>query len=81
MTVDTDFGAALDALSFPWLALLAVGMVLAPWPFDPQPHLIAKTRMALEGTLTQPIDVVDLVVHALPSLLLGAKVVLMVARR
>ena len=65
----------LEALSFRWLIPLAVGMGLAPWPIGPEPHLLAKLRMLGAGALTRPLDIFDLFVHALPSLLLVAKLV------
>ena len=65
----------LDSLSFPFLGILALLMALAPWPAGPEPHLIEKTRMLWAGQLTRPLDIFDLFIHSLPSVLLLAKAV------
>lgn len=54
------------------LGILAVGAVLLGLaPFLPEPHLWEKLKMLAGGTLTKPIDIFDLVLHAsLPVLLI-----------
>jgi hypothetical protein len=54
------------------LAPLAVGaLVLGLAPFFPEPHLVEKLGMLFTGTLTRPIDIFDLVMHAsLPVVLI-----------
>ena len=52
-------------------ALLALTLGLAP--FFPEPHLIEKLKMLLTLTLTKPIDIFDLCLHAAPWLLLALK--------
>lgn len=42
-------------------------------PFVPEPHLVEKLRMLSEGTLSKPIDIFDLLMHATPWILLGIK--------
>jgi len=55
----------------PWLPLLVGALLLGLAPFAPEPHLLEKLRMLMEGDLRRPIDVFDLVMHgALPALLL-----------
>ncbi len=61
----------LDKLSFTWLALLAAWLAVAP--LVPEPHLIEKLRMLVQGTLVRPLDVFDLLMHAVPLLVLVAK--------
>ena len=48
----------LDKLPFTWLALLAAWLAVAP--LVPEPHLIEKLRMLVQGTLVRPLDVFDL---------------------
>lgn len=51
------------------LVAFAVFMSLAP--FSPEPHLLEKSRMLVNGELTKGIDIFDLFWHALfPVLLL-----------
>jgi len=60
--------------SYPVLIVLCLTLGLAP--FVPQPHLVEKLRMLFAGTLTRPIDVFDLALHAAPWVLLAGKAVL-----
>jgi hypothetical protein len=56
-----------------WLfALAAVSLGLSP--FFPEPHIVEKVRMLAAGSLVRPIDIFDLLWHALPFGLLGLKV-------
>jgi hypothetical protein len=61
----------LDRFPLPWLAALAVWMAVAP--VTPEPHLIEKLRMLFAGTLTRPLDIFDLALHAAPLGLLALK--------
>ena len=61
-------------LPFPFLIVITVLMLGAP--FVPEPHLVEKARMAMNGTLTRPIDFLDVVWHLLPAALLVWKTVL-----
>jgi hypothetical protein len=55
----------------PWLPLAAGALWLGLAPFVPEPHLWEKLKMLASGTLTRPIDIFDLLMHAsLPLLLL-----------
>lgn len=61
----------LDAIPYSLLVPLAVALALAP--LAPMPHLMEKLIMLKEGTLSRPLDIFDLVMHAAPLLLLAAK--------
>jgi hypothetical protein len=61
----------IDELSYPLLIIMTVFMIGAP--FVPEPHLIEKFRMFSDGTLTQPIDIFDVLWHLLPAILLLIK--------
>ncbi|MFO8154190.1 RND transporter [Thioalkalivibrio sp.] len=55
-----------------WLfALLVATLGLAPWV--PEPHIAEKIRWLFQGELTRPLDIFDLVLHAVPWLLLALK--------
>lgn len=63
----------LDRFPLVWLVLLALWMLVAP--VTPEPHLIEKIRMLIEGQLTRLIDILDLLMHAAPTLLLLVRLV------
>lgn len=63
---------ALDNIS--WLSVIAICVLLGGAPFTPEPHLLEKLRMLVQGTLSRPIDIFDLVMHGAPFLLLAAKI-------
>ena len=44
------------------LAAVAIFMLLAP--FSPEPHLLEKSRMLINGELTKGIDIFDLFWHS-----------------
>ena len=54
----------------PFTPLIVVALMLGLAPFSPEPHLLEKTRMLLEGSLQRPLDLFDLALHATPVLLL-----------
>ncbi len=58
---------------FPFKLLLALALWLAVAPIVPEPHLIEKLRMLSQGTLTQPIDIFDLLLHTTPLVLLAVR--------
>jgi hypothetical protein len=60
----------------PFSVLIVVTVLMLGAPFVPEPHLIEKARMAMNGTLTRPIDIFDVVWHLLPAALLIWKTVL-----
>jgi hypothetical protein len=61
----------LDRMPLLWLALIAAWLAVAP--VLPEPHLIEKLRLLSQGQLTQPIDIFDLLLHSVPSLLLALR--------
>ena len=66
-----------------WLDKLPLGVVIAGAlilglaPFQPEPHLWEKLKMLAAGTLSRPIDIFDLIMHASFPLLLVAKLIRM----
>jgi hypothetical protein len=63
----------LDRIPYVMLIVWALFMGLAP--FVPEPHLVEKVKMLMDGTLTKPLDIFDLFWHLLPDILLVLKVV------
>jgi hypothetical protein len=61
----------LDKIPLTALVLAALALGLAP--FTPEPHLWQKLRMLANGTLSRPIDIFDLVMHASVPLLLAVR--------
>ncbi len=61
----------IDRIALLPLAVVAGGLALAP--FTPQPHLFEKLGMLWSGTLTRPIDIFDLFLHATPLALLAVR--------
>jgi len=59
------------------IAALTLGLA----PFFPEPHLWEKLKMLASGTLTRPIDIFDLALHAAPWILLVAKLARMALTR
>ena len=57
----------------PWTLLLPVAVILGLAPFRPEPHLVEKLRMLVNGQLTAPIDIFDLFMHGAPLLLIAGK--------
>ena len=64
-------------LSYAVIAALTLGLS----PFLPEPHLLEKLRMLVQGTLVKPIDIGDLALHGLPWAILFAKLARMAAGR
>jgi hypothetical protein len=69
----------LDKIPLAPLALIAVLLGLAP--FVPEPHLWEKLKMLATGTLSRPIDIFDLLLHATPLVVLILKLARMASRR
>lgn len=61
----------LDRFPLPLLAALALWLAVAP--IVPEPHLIEKLRLLSQGALVRPIDIFDLLLHAVPLLLLAIR--------
>jgi hypothetical protein len=55
-----------------WLFVAFVATLgLAPWV--PEPHIAEKIRWLFQGELSRPLDIFDLLLHAVPWILLGLK--------
>ena len=67
--------AWLDELPLAFVILAAVFLGLAP--FVPEPHIWEKLKMLASGTLTKPIDIFDLFLHAAPFVVLVLKLIRM----
>ena len=61
----------------PLFTLLIIAIPLALAPFVPEPHLWEKLKMLGAGELNQPVDILDLLMHATPSVLLIVKLIRM----
>ncbi|MGB5831225.1 MAG: hypothetical protein WBG92_04450 [Thiohalocapsa sp.] len=64
----------LDELPLIYLLIPALLLGMAPWPVQPEPHLLEKLHMLVAGALTRPIDTFDLLMHAAPAMLVVIKV-------
>ncbi len=60
----------------PWSILVILSLFLGLAPFQPQPHLVEKISMLMNGTLHSLIDVFDLLFHTTPLILLLIKLTL-----
>ena len=60
---------------FPLGLLIAGALLLGLAPFMPEPHLWEKLKMLAVGTLTRPIDIFDLLLHASLPVLLALKLI------
>jgi hypothetical protein len=69
----------LDKIPLAPLALIAVLLGLAP--FVPEPHLWEKLKMLAAGTLSRPIDIFDLLLHATPIVVLLLKLARIASQR
>lgn len=58
---------------FPLGLLVVVAAWLAIAPVVPEPHLTEKWRLLLQGSLTRPLDIFDLLLHTLPLVLLAIR--------
>lgn len=63
-----------------WQILIIGSLTLGLAPFVPEPHLVEKLRMLVKGTLSKPLDIFDLLLHATLPLLLIVKLIFTLAR-
>ena len=63
----------------PLAVFLIVALTLGLAPFVPEPHVWEKLKMLFAGDLSRPIDIFDLILHGVPWLLVGLKVLRMAA--
>jgi hypothetical protein len=61
----------LDRFPLVWLVVLALWLAVAP--VVPEPHLTEKWRLLMQGTLSRPIDIFDLLLHTVPLVLLAVR--------
>ncbi|MCK5717627.1 MAG: RND transporter [Thiomargarita sp.] len=61
--------------NMPWQLLIIGSLTLGLAPFIPEPHLFEKIRMLIQGTLSRPLDIFDLCMHAAFPVLLLLKTV------
>lgn len=59
----------------PFVTLIIISLMLGLAPFVPEPHVVEKLKMLVDGNLVKPIDIFDLVMHGTPWVLLGLKTV------
>jgi len=64
----------LNRIPFSLLIILSLTLGLAP--FTPMPHLVEKMQMLAAGALVRPADILDLVMHSAPIVLLLMKITL-----
>ncbi|MDD3619709.1 MAG: RND transporter [Desulfobulbaceae bacterium] len=57
----------------PFAILVAAALFIGLAPIYPEPHVVEKFRMLVNGTLRRPIDIFDLFFHLFPLILLIAK--------
>lgn len=74
MCIDTPPGDAMKEL-LQYKYLIPLALLLGFAPFYPQPHIVEKIRMLMDGTLNRPLDIFDLVWHAWPFALLAYRIV------
>ena len=61
----------LDRIS--WSVALVLAVFLGAAPITPEPHLVEKLRMLVQGQLVRPLDMFDLAMHGAPIVLLVLK--------
>jgi hypothetical protein len=64
----------------PWSLALLAALTFGLSPFVPEPHVWAKLKLLGQGALVRLADVVDLVLHAVPWAVLGAKMMRQIRR-
>lgn len=60
--------------SLSWTFVLIFPLTLGLAPFTPEPHVIEKLSMLLNGELVKAIDIFDLFLHGTPWVLLLLKI-------
>jgi len=56
-----------------WSVALVLAVFLGAAPITPEPHLVEKLRMLVQGQLVRPLDMFDLAMHGAPIVLLVLK--------
>ena len=65
----------IDSTPLSFFVILSLFLGLAP--FFPEPHLVEKLRMLINGELVRPIDMFDFIMHGTPWVLLIIKISLL----
>lgn len=60
----------LNKIPLPLLLFIAIFLGMAPFPAEPQPHLLEKLGMLANGLLIKPVDIFDLFLHGTPLVIL-----------
>ncbi len=70
-------GTFIDGISIQMLVVMTIFLGLAPYlPFMVEPpHLFSKLNMLVNGELTKPIDIFDLLFHGAAPLVLTIRLV------
>jgi len=70
-------GTFIDGISIQLLVVMTIFLGLAPYlPFMAEPpHLFAKVGMLVNGELSKPIDIFDLVFHGAAPVVLAIRLV------
>ena len=69
------FAALLNQI--PWSVVIFACLTLGLAPFFPEPHIWEKLKMLAAGTLSRRIDILDLLLHAVPWAVLALKLLRM----
>lgn len=65
----------MEILNFPYKTLVPIAILLSLLPFFPEPHLVEKIRRLSNGTLSKPIDIIDLLWHSWALVFLAVKLI------
>ena len=57
----------------PMIPLVLGSILLLCAPFVPEPHVVEKLRMLVNGELSKPLDIFDLLMHSVPVIILMIK--------
>lgn len=60
----------------PWLIVIILCATLGLAPFTPQPHIVEKFVLLIDGELNSFVDIFDFLLHLSPFILLLAKIIL-----
>jgi len=71
--IPSAIGRSIDNTHWGLIGALALFLALAPWPMGPEPHLVEKWGMFLDGNLTKPIDIFDVFYHCIGLIVLAVK--------
>lgn len=67
--------------SLPISILVILCLTLGLAPFVPEPHVWEKLKMLAGGTLSNPVDIFDLLMHGLPFVLLIVRLIVPAVRK